>query len=111
VPVPTPLEFLRAHLAPLDARSAPAIELSLSGLVQGEALFALRAEQGRWSVEPGGAADAAFVLSAHWADLIDLIEGYGSVEAALIDRRLMIAGDLTIAMRWIPRLFTASGSR
>jgi hypothetical protein len=102
----TPLEVLRAHLALRDATGAPVIELGCESEV-----FTLSASEGRWMVEPGEAERPAFAVSAHWADLMDLIDGYGSVDAALIDGRLEVTGDLLLAMRWIPRLFTAAGSR
>ena len=101
--MPTELEILRAHFASLNASGAPSIELSIGTL-----LFTLRADGDRWTVEEGEAESPAFAVSAHWADLVDLIEGYGSVDASLIDGRLRIAGDLVQAMRWVPRLFRAS---
>jgi putative sterol carrier protein len=111
VPVSTPGEVLRAHLSSIDAGGAPTLELSLRGVPEEDELFTLTSIGDRWSVERGGAESAAFTVSAHWADLIDLIEGYGSLEAAMIDGRVKIAGDLLLAMRWVPRLLTSSGSR
>ena len=106
VAVPTELQILREHFGALDASGAPAIELSIGTL-----LFTLEPSGDRWTVEEGEPKSPAFAVSVHWADLIDLIEGYGSVDAALIDGRLRIAGDLVLAMRWVPRLFRSSGSR
>ena len=110
VPVPTPLEILRAHLASIDASGAPVIELSIAGVSDQQELFTLRPSGDRWSIDPGMAESPVFAVSAHWADLLDLIEGYGSSDAAVIDGRLQIDGDLIAAMRWVPRLFTSSGS-
>jgi putative sterol carrier protein len=102
--MPSPAEILRAHLATRVARDAPEIELSLHGAT--EALFALSAQEGRWKLDNGSAESPAFVLAAHWDDLLELIEGHASVEAALIDGRLRISGDLLLGMRWARALFS-----
>jgi hypothetical protein len=100
-------ELLQAHLAAIDLSAAPSIELSLAGLADTDTQFTIEAG----ALQRGPAPAPAFSVTAHWADVLDLIEGFGSIEAALVDGRVKIAGDLVAALRWVPILFSPTGSK
>ena len=89
-------ELLRAHLTKIDLSAAPGITI------------VVRPSEKEIEVTPG---PPAFLAIAHEEDLIDLIEGYASLDAALIDGRVKIEGDLGAAMKWLPILFKSGGSR
>jgi hypothetical protein len=94
-----PSEILAAHLASIDLSGAPGIELVLRGVDD---------EVTRHLI---GKEEPVFSVSAHWLDVLDLIEGFGSIDAAMVDGRLKVSGDLIAALRWVPVVFSPTGSK
>src|SRR5687767_8656596 len=73
--------ILEVHVASIDVSGAPVIELALAGVAEEDALLTIEAG----AVKRGAAPAPAFRVAAHWADVLDLIEGFGSIDAALVD--------------------------
>jgi putative sterol carrier protein len=61
----------------------------------------------RIAIVAGPAPRPTFILSAELQDWIEIVEGYASISAALIDGRLRLAGDLGLAATWAPQVLEA----
>lgn len=62
-------------------------------------------QQGEVHVDPGFSETPDFTLRAHHLDWRDLLQGFASPQAAMMDGRLELEGDLGLGMRLAPLLF------